>query len=390
MLKLAQMSIRHPKTALAVWGALALVLILIGSGVSNSLSPSITVVEGTESSRAQHLAETEFGPSVLVPVLLEGPKAELDKQGPVLVKRLADQPDIRVLSAWDGGDTAKELRPKPEAAMIVASVAQTEEEMVSSRQADIDAIVDKSIAGGVSASVTGQPTLDIAIKDTAISSTRESILLALPLIFLVLLLILRAPVAALALTVLGAATAFSSFGAVALMGKVIAIDAITLALGATTGLALGVGYGLLFYRRWREQVEDGHETPAHAALDAVDTGGRGILIGGTALIVALIVATLIAPTEILTSLGVGVLLSATLAVGGAVVVLPAAAALLGERLQAFSFPAPAFLTGAWHKLTGRDPSEPTGVRAAGQASSATLSLRARRRPSCWWSSRCLR
>ncbi|MFA9270827.1 MAG: MMPL family transporter, partial [Baekduiaceae bacterium] len=352
MLKLAQMSIRHPKTALAVWGALALVLILIGSGVSNSLSPSITVVEGTESSRAQHLAETEFGPSVLVPVLLEGPKAELDKQGPVLVKRLADQPDIRVLSAWDGGDTAKELRPTPEAAMIVASVAQTEEEMVSGRQEEIDAIVDKSITGGVTASITGQPSLDIAIKDTAIDSTRTAILLALPLIFLVLLLILRAPVAALALTVLGGATALSSFGAVALMGKVVSVDAITLALGATTGLALGVGYGLLFYRRWREQVEDEHETPAHAALDAVDTGGRGILIGGTALIVALIVATLIAPTEILTSLGVGVLLSATLAVGGAVVVLPAAATLLGNRLQAFSFPAPGFLVAGWHKLTG--------------------------------------
>lgn len=352
MLKLAQVSIRHPKAALAVWVALAAVLIVIGSGVSSSLSPSITVVEGTESSRAEHLAETEFGPSVLVPVLLEGPKAQLDEQGPALVKRLADQPDIRVLSAWDGGDTAKELRPKPDAAMIVASVAQTEEEMVSNRQDDIDAIVTKSVTGDVRAYITGQPSLDIAIKETAIDSTRKAVLLALPLIFLVLLLVLRAPVAALALTVLGGATALSSFGAVTLVAQVMPVDAITLALGATTGLALGVGYGLLFYRRWREQVEERHETPAAAALDAVDTGGRGILIGGTALIVALIVATLIAPTEILSSLGVGVLLSATLAVGAAVIVLPAAAALLGERLQAFSFPAPAFLVGAWHRLTG--------------------------------------
>lgn len=352
MLKLAQLSIRHPRAALGGWGALAVALILVGAGVSSSLSPSITVVEGTESSRAQHLAESEFGPSVLVPILLEGPRSQLDEQGPALVRRLADQPDIRVLSAWDGGDSAKELRPSPQAAMIVASVAQTEEEMVGGRQEELDALVAKSITGGLTASITGQPTLDIAVKDTAITSTRAAIALALPLIFLVLLLILRAPVAALALTALGAATAFSSFGAVALLGKAIPIDALTLALGATTGLALGVGYGLLFYRRWREQVEDRHETPARAALDAVDTGGRGILIGGTALIVALIVATLIAPTEILTSLGVGVLLSATLAVGAAVVVLPAAATLLGERLQAMSFPAPAFLVSGWDRLTG--------------------------------------
>lgn len=352
MLKLAKLSIRRPRAALAAWAVLAAVLIVAGSGVVGALSPSITVVEGTESSRAQHLAETEFGPSVLVPILLEGPKARLDEQGPALVRRLTDQPDIRVLSAWDGGDTAKALRPDPDAAMVVAAVAQTEEEMVGGRQEEIEGIVARSLSDGVTASITGQPSLDIAIKETAISSTRQAVALAIPLIFLVLLLILRAPVAALALTALGAATAFSSFGAVALLGRVIPVDAITLALGATTGLALGVGYGLLFYRRWREQVEDRHETPAHAALDAVDTGGRGVLIGGTALIVALIVATLVAPTEILTSLGVGVLLSATLAVGAAVVVLPAVATLLGERLQAFSFPAPAFLAGAWHRLTG--------------------------------------
>jgi RND superfamily putative drug exporter len=372
VLRLARLSIRHPRPALAAWAVLALFLTLVGMGVAGSLSPSITVVEGTDSSRAEHLAEAEFGPSVLVPILLEGPKDEVDKQGPALAKRLADRDDIRVLTAWDGGDTAKELRPAPDQAMIVASVAKTEEQMIDGGQEQIEDLVTSTISGPVTPYITGQPSIDIAIREQAIDSTRTSILLALPLIFLVLLVVLRAPIAALALTILGGVTAISSFGLIAIMGQFISVDAITLAMGSTTALALGVGYGLMFYRRWREQVEDEHETPAEAALDAVDTGGRGILIGGTALITALIVASLIAPTEILTSLGIGVLLSAVLAVGGGVVVFPVVAALMGERMQWLSFPAPGFLVAAWHKLTGGGASVVRHPVPAGAAATALL------------------
>lgn len=372
MLRLARLSIRHPRPALAAFAVLALFLALVGMGVTGSLSPSITVVEGTDSSRAEHLAEAEFGPSVLVPILLEGPQAQVDEQGPVLVKRLADRPDIRVLSAWDGGDTAKELRPAKDKAMIVASVAKTEEAMVDGGQQQVERIVDTTISAPVTPYVTGQPSIDIAVREQAVDSTRTSILLALPLIFLVLVVVLRAPVAAVALTALAGVTAISSFGLVAIMGQFIPVDGITLAMGATTALALGTGYGLMFHRRWREQVEDEHETPTEAALDAVDTGGRGILIGGTALITALIVATLIAPTEILTSLGIGVLLSAVLAVGGAVVVFPIVTALMGERMQWLSFPAPGFLAAAWHRLTGGGASVVRHPVPAGAAATALL------------------
>lgn len=374
MLKLARLSVRHPGPALAVWVVLALFLTLVGMGVSDKLSPSITVVKGTDSSRAEQLAESSFGPSVLVPILLEGPKSQVDKQGPVLVKRLADQPDIRVLSAWDGGDTGKELRPAPDKAMIVASVAKTEEQMVDTGQKQVDAIVDKTISAPVTSYTTGQPSIDRAVRQASIDSTRTATLLALPLIFLVLLLVMRAPVAAVALTALAGVTAISSFGAIAIMGQFISVDAITLAMGATTALALSTGYGLMFYRRWREQVEDGHEAPAEAALDAVDTGGRGILIGGTALILALVVATLIAPTEILTSLGIGVLLSAVLAVGGAVVVLPVVMTLMGEGMQWLSFPAPRFVVATWHRLTGGGASVVRHPVPAGAAATLLLAV----------------
>ena len=82
MIRLARLSIRRPRAALTFWAIFAVVLSLLGLGVSDSLSPSISVVPGSESSRAQTLSKSEFGPSVLVPILLEGPAAQLDRQGP--------------------------------------------------------------------------------------------------------------------------------------------------------------------------------------------------------------------------------------------------------------------------------------------------------------------
>ncbi len=61
-----------------MWLAIAAVLTLIGFGVEKTLSPTISVVPGTQSERAQKLANAQFGPTQLLPILLEGPKAQLD------------------------------------------------------------------------------------------------------------------------------------------------------------------------------------------------------------------------------------------------------------------------------------------------------------------------
>src|SRR5699024_10521178 len=82
VLRLAKLSIRHPLAVLLVCAVAAGGLVAVSSGVTSSLSPSIVVVPGTDSSHAQQLADAGFGPSMLVPILLEGPKAQLDRQGP--------------------------------------------------------------------------------------------------------------------------------------------------------------------------------------------------------------------------------------------------------------------------------------------------------------------
>ena len=357
MLHLARFSTRRPFVAFAAWFTVAAILAAIGLGVSHSLSPTIVVVPGSETARAEQLAESNFGPSVLVPIMLEGPKAQLNTQGPALVKALAARRDTRVLSAWDIGDTGAALRPDATHAMIVASVAQTEEAMVEGIQKDIDGIVDQQVSSPVTPYITGTPTIDQATKDQSLDATRQAELLALPILFLVLLLILRAPVAALVLTAFGGATTLMSFGAMALLGKAIDVDPTAVALASMAGLALGVSYAMLVYRRWRSEraALDAHDRAgeALAAAHAIETTGRAVLIGGTALVVALAMTPLIGPNTILISLGIGATLCSALAIGGAVVVMPALLTILGPRMQAFSFGVPGFVMAPWNFLVNR-------------------------------------
>jgi RND superfamily putative drug exporter len=333
----------------------AVLLALIGLGVSKSLSPSIVVVPGTESSRAQHLTDAQFGPTQLVPILLQGPTEQLNKQGPKLVAALVKRPRTRALSAWDAGAASEGLRPSSTAGMIVVSVDKPEKTVVNYDQPQIEAIVAHQISAPIRASITGQPSIDRALKDQTISTTRRSELIAIGILFVLLLLGLRAPLAAVAVTTVGAATVLAEYGVMALIGKVIDVDAVAIALASMTGLALGVGYSLLILDRFHQEELAPGEQPHKAVLaasSAVSTTGRAVLLAGTGLILALLLATAIAPTKILTSLGVGVLVCSALAVGGAVVVMPAALVLFGERIAKPSFGAPAGAMRDWDRIVG--------------------------------------
>jgi RND superfamily putative drug exporter len=371
VLKFADLAIRKPRATLAIAVALAAVLAAIGFGVAHSLSPTIVVVSGTESSRAQTLAEAKFGPTQLVPILLRGPRRQLNREGPLLVRALARRPHTRVLSAWDAGVASAGLRPSANAAMIVASVDRPEKDVVNTDQPQIEALVARRIARPVQASVTGQPSIDRALKDEALTSTRRAELIALGLLFVLLLVGLRAPLAAGLVTLLGAGVVLSAFGLMALLGRVIATDPLAVALASMTGLILSVGYALLILDRFHQSILAGDgqgkapplrgsavgaaggesASAARSATEAVSGTGRAILVGGTGLILALLLASAIAPTKILVSLGIGVLLCGALAVGAAVVVMPAAFVLF-ERSVALGWLAPRGLTRDWDRLVG--------------------------------------
>jgi RND superfamily putative drug exporter len=352
MLTLARLSLRRPVLALVAWIGIAAALAAIGFGIEHRLSPSILVVPGSESARAEHLGRAEFGPTQLTPILLHGPRAELDRQGPTLVRALRARPHTRVLSAWDTGSASAALRPNPTDRMIVVSIDRSEHAVLNGDLPQIERLVSRVVRTPVQAHLTGEAAIDAALKTSMVDETRRAELLALPLLLLVLLLVLRAPIAALVVTAFGATTLLAGLGVMTLVARAMDTDPTAVALGSLMALALGVGFALLVLQRFREELDRGGEPhPAGlAAAVAVATAGRAVLWGGTALLLCLVLAVIISPTVILASLGVGVLLCSAMSIGAATVVLPATLAVLGRRIELGSFPAPRPARAVWGRL----------------------------------------
>ncbi len=91
----------------------------IGTGVEEKLNPTTLDIPGTDSSRASELLREHFGPSMPFAILLRGPAAAIDRQGPELIRALRRDPKVTTLSPWDRGNV-EQLRPAPDKALIIA------------------------------------------------------------------------------------------------------------------------------------------------------------------------------------------------------------------------------------------------------------------------------
>src|SRR3954451_339484 len=91
---------------------------IAGLGVEDRLQPTSLIVPGTESARGQALAEEHFGTSSPFAVLLRGPAAAIEQQGPALVRDLRRDPTVAVVSPWDQGSVGF-LRPAPRRAIVL-------------------------------------------------------------------------------------------------------------------------------------------------------------------------------------------------------------------------------------------------------------------------------
>jgi uncharacterized membrane protein YdfJ with MMPL/SSD domain len=132
----------------------------------------------------------------------------------------------------------------------VVSVDRSEKNAVKYDQPQIESLVSHKISAPVRSYITGQPSIDRAEKNASLSNLRRDELIAIGILFLLLLIGLRAPIAALVVTAVGAVSTLAGFGEVALLGKVLTLDPVGVAAGTMTGLALATAFALLILDRF--------------------------------------------------------------------------------------------------------------------------------------------
>jgi RND superfamily putative drug exporter len=306
-------------------------LAVIGTGVDSRLDPTTLDVPGSASAEANAMLEEHFGPSAPFAILLEGPAAAIEEQGPRLVHRLRQDPTVSTLSPWDNG-SVKGLRPTPEKALILADFHVDTKTAVNEVVPHLDEVLKRTVSAPVKATQTGYATLSRALQQESIDASEHDELIALPILLVILMLVFRSPVAAAIPLGFGAITVLASRGILYFLTGWFSIDAFALTVCTMIGLALGVDYALLMVSRFREELATGAE-PVEAARQTRRHAGRTVTFAGSTLLISMLVSLLILPGSLLVSLAGTVAMVVVLSVTVATLVGPAILTLVGQNVN---------------------------------------------------------
>ena len=329
--KRAPVTLRHPRAALAVAFVVIAGLGIAGLGIEGKLRPTSIAIPGTESARGQELQNEHFGDSAPFAILLRGPAAALDRQGPALVETLRADPRVTTISPWDRGSVDR-LRPEPGKVLILVDFHVSAEDAVKDTVPYLDRTLEAEIQPPVRATQTGFATLSRAIQDESVHSTEVAELIAVPILLAVLLFVFRSPVAAAIPLLFGALTVTASRGVVALAAPHLAVDGFALTVCSMMGLALGVDYALLIVSRFREELARG-TPPAEAAAITRRTAGRTTAFAGSTLVLAMAVTLLVMPGSLFLSLAGAAIVVTVISVLIADLVAPPLLLVLGPHVN---------------------------------------------------------
>ncbi len=324
-------TLRHPWRVLAVAAVILIALGVVGTGLEARLKPTSLTVPGTASAEANAMLKEHFGESAPFAILLRGPAAAIDHQGPELIRRLRRDPKVTTLSPWSQGSVQR-LRPGPRRALVLADFHVGITEAVNVIVPRLNRILEQQIHSPVRATQSGFATLSRAIQNESISASETGELIAIPALLIVLLLVFRSPIAAAIPLGFGATTVFASRGLLYFLTNWLGIDAFALTVCTMMGLALGVDYSLLMVSRFREELAAGAST-FDAAWATRATAGRTTIFAGSTLAISMLVALFTVPGSLLASLAGTVTMVAALSVLVATIVGPALLVVLGPNVD---------------------------------------------------------
>jgi RND superfamily putative drug exporter len=329
-------AVRRPRLVLGIWLALVVALGLGGLHIEQQLHLTNPIVPGSASAREQEEMTRQFGEESALVAELVGPPARLRASGPRIASALGRIPHVSVVSPWIAG-TPTALRPGSSTAVLLLEVHQPFGLVAKDTVPRIRATFTRLTPPAIDHHITGYADIAGGIERESFKALKIAELIAAPLLFIILLLVFRSPIAASVPLLLGLSSVATARGLLAgLNSSVLPLDATALSLASMFGLALGVDYSLLLVSRFREQLAEG-EAPEDAVRRATAIAGRTILVAGLALTIGMTAGYFVAPNRTISSGNIGGLAAVIVSVLGAVTALPALLTLLGERVNRYQF-----------------------------------------------------
>ena len=216
-------------------------------------------------------------------------------------------------------------------AVASIQIAGEEEEILQ----NFRVIEDQIDVPGIETDVAGVQAVAGALQDGMDDDLVRAELIALPLVFLLLVVVFGGVVAAVLPVAVGVLTILGSLGALQLLSLINPVNSFAQNVVTLIGLGLAIDYGLFVVSRFREEMAEGYP-PDAAVRRAVATAGRTVVFSGVMVGVTLS-GLLIFPQEFLKSIAYGAIAAVILAAALSVTLLPAVLVLLGHRVDMLGF-----------------------------------------------------
>ncbi|WP_018639220.1 MMPL family transporter [Parafrankia elaeagni] len=336
----------------------------------------------SESARAADLLTDHFDhtPTGLVAVIAAtgapGPEAMRPVDAPALVAEgslvrdlLAAEPAVAsVVSCWDSASSAGGTLCSADGrhALVVASLRGDDGERAS-LAGDLAERLRRSTPAAT-VSVTGPDVVAAEVGDRTATDLLRAELVALPLIMVLLVLFLRGVRVALVPVAVGMLTVLGGIALMGLLAGVIQVTTFSTNIVVGLGLGLSIDYVLLLIARYREELAKtpgrdaatGRATAADrntaadrdaAMATAVRVSGRTIMFSAATVAVSLLALAMF-PVPFLRTMAVAGVIATVLAALFTVLVVPAAVALVGDRMIPRGRRAATDTGGFWVPLAG--------------------------------------
>ena len=333
--RLAGLAVARRRLVLVVTALFLAVAGTFGGGVAAELSGGGFDDPDAESVRAAQVLEEQFGSGAPNLVLLARAPNGVDDPaavaaGEALVARLSAEPGISGVTSWWTSGRPDALKARDDSsAVVLARIAGADDAAVT--RVEELAPSYRGEFRGLQVEIGGQAEVFSEVGHTIERDILRAEAIAVPLTMVLLVLVFGSAVAAGLPLLIGVLSILGTFLTLHVLAKTTDVSVYSVNLATSLGLGLGIDYALFMVTRHREELARGLSVPA-AVVATVRSAGRTVLFSALTVLLSLS-ALLVFPLYFLRSFAYAGIAAVVFAALGAVVVLPAALAALGHRVD---------------------------------------------------------
>lgn len=321
---------------LAFWAILLVGSAFFAPDLSGRLKGGGFEGSNSEAERVQELMSEEFGVSpATLTVVFRGDGAPARSEEFQAAERRAlesvrEMDEVRYVSTYADTRDRRFISEDGEDSYAVMAFNVS----IDETRGVVDEVRKKVRSDTLDTYVTGAPAVYQDLEAASNEDIKRAEKYAFPFALLILFVAFGSLVAAGVPILIGGASVLTTLAALYFVAGSYDMSVFVLTLSTMLGLGLGIDYALFFVSRFREELEN-YDVP-EAVPRTVTTAGRSIFFSGTAVLIGLS-GLLFFPFMFMRSIGVGGVMVVFVSVSAALTLLPALLAVLGHRVNLFSF-----------------------------------------------------